>query len=70
MINIIIYTRLTLLTKLKSHETPSQIMRNHVTNLKLYNEIRDDGERLLQLIADEKGCKKLLILKEMGMEDE
>ncbi|SCU83188.1 LAMI_0C02322g1_1 [Lachancea mirantina] len=40
----------------------------HIANLKTYNELRDTGLRLAQMIADEKACKIKDVFEEMGYE--
>ena len=38
----------------------------HIQGLKKYNELRDTGLRLVQLIADQKACKVKEVFEEMG----
>lgn len=42
------------------------IKKDHIRRLKAYNELRDVGLRLTQLIADSKQCKQKDIFEEMG----
>ncbi|KAM3162493.1 SAE3-like protein [Lachancea thermotolerans] len=47
---------------------PSDLMKEHIKELKQYNELRDTGLRLAQLIANEKGSKISEIFEEMDRE--
>lgn len=47
---------------------PSDLMKEHIKKLKQYNELRDTGLRLAQLIANEKGSKISEIFEEMGFD--
>lgn len=47
---------------------PSDLMKEHIKELKQYNELRDTGLRLAQLIANEKGSKISEIFEEMGFD--
>ncbi|SCW01197.1 LAFE_0D07228g1_1 [Lachancea fermentati] len=47
---------------------PDVIRKQHISRLKLYNELRDTGLRLAQLVADEKQCKMKEVFDEMGYE--
>lgn len=40
----------------------------HIKRLKEYNELRDTGLRLTQIIAEEKKCKLKEVFDEMGYE--
>lgn len=46
--------------------TPKQVIDLHIKRLKEYNELKDAGLRLVQLIADEKSCKTKEVFDEMG----
>ncbi|CCE92502.1 Sae3p TDEL_0E02590 [Torulaspora delbrueckii] len=52
--------------ELNSTLTPKQVMDQHIKRLKEYNELRDAGLRLTQLISDEKSCKVKDVFEEMG----
>lgn len=41
-------------------------MDQHIKRLKEYNELRDAGLRLTQLISDETSCKVKDVFEEMG----
>ncbi|GAV53947.1 hypothetical protein ZYGR_0AK04490 [Zygosaccharomyces rouxii] len=43
-----------------------QVVSLHIQRLKEYNELRDTGLRLAQMIADEKSCKVKDVFEEMG----
>lgn len=45
---------------------PKEVMDLHIKRLKEYNELRDDGLKLAQLIADQKSCKIRDVFEEMG----
>ncbi|CCE62855.1 hypothetical protein TPHA_0D02170 [Tetrapisispora phaffii CBS 4417] len=45
---------------------PKQILATHISKLKEYNELRDTGLKLIQLIANEKNCPLKTIFEEMG----
>ncbi|QEU58538.1 Sae3 [Kluyveromyces lactis] len=47
-------------------ETPEKINLKHIADLKLYNELRDTGLRLVQMVADEKQCKMKDVFEEIG----
>ncbi|CDF88790.1 ZYBA0S03-01992g1_1 [Zygosaccharomyces bailii CLIB 213] len=47
---------------------PKDVIDLHIQRLKEYNELRDVGLRLTQLIADEKACKVKDVFEEMGYE--
>ncbi|CCK68883.1 Sae3p KNAG_0B04490 [Huiozyma naganishii CBS 8797] len=44
------------------------VQKSHIEQLKEYNELRDIGLRLLQLVADDKKCKIQDVVEEMGYE--
>lgn len=46
--------------------TARQVIDLHIKRLKEYNELRDAGLRLAQLVADEKGCRIKEVFEEMG----
>ncbi|QLL33360.1 hypothetical protein HG536_0E02710 [Torulaspora globosa] len=46
--------------------TAKQVMDLHIKRLKEYNELRDAGLRLAQLVADEKRCRMKDVFEEMG----
>ncbi|QLQ80918.1 hypothetical protein HG537_0E02730 [Torulaspora globosa] len=46
--------------------TPKQVIDLHIKRLKEYNELRDTGLRLAQLVADEKSCRMKEVFEEMG----
>ncbi|SCU91695.1 LADA_0F11474g1_1 [Lachancea dasiensis] len=46
--------------------TPELVMKKHITDLKKYNELRDTGLGLTQIIANEKKCKIKEVFEEMG----
>ncbi|CUS23525.1 LAQU0S10e02432g1_1 [Lachancea quebecensis] len=48
--------------------SPSDLMKEHIKRLKQYNELRDTGLRLAQLIANEKDSKISEIFEEMGFD--
>ncbi|CAI1759571.1 hypothetical protein SEUBUCD646_0O02480 [Saccharomyces eubayanus] len=48
------------------NETPKEISSKYIKELKEYNELRDAGLRLAQIIADEKQCKIKDIFEEIG----
>ncbi|AJU21654.1 BMC_2a_G0022460.mRNA.1.CDS.1 [Saccharomyces cerevisiae] len=50
----------------KSDETPKKISSTYIKELKEYNELRDAGLRLAQIIADEKQCKIKDVFEEIG----
>ncbi|QGN13819.1 protein SAE3 [Kluyveromyces marxianus] len=52
-------------------KTPEKVNQQHIEDLKLYNELRDTGLRLVQMVADEKQCKIKDVFEEIGydMED-
>ncbi|KAG0669165.1 Pachytene arrest protein sae3, partial [Kluyveromyces marxianus] len=54
-----------------STKTPEKVNQQHIEDLKLYNELRDTGLRLVQMVADEKQCKIKDVFEEIGydMED-
>lgn len=54
--------------KRESDLEPDVIRKQHISRLKLYNELRDTGLRLAQLVADEKQCKMKEVFDEMGYE--
>lgn len=43
-----------------------ELQRAHIQGLKKYNELRDTGLRLVQIIADQKACKVREVFEEMG----
>lgn len=47
---------------------PKEVINLHIQRLKEYNELRDTGLRLAQLVADEKACKIKEVFEEMGYE--
>lgn len=49
-------------------QSPQQIYKSHIKRLKEYNELRDTGLRLVQMIADEKSCTLKDVFDEMGQE--
>lgn len=51
---------------LNRKKTPESINSEHISNLKLYNELRDTGLRLTQMVADEKQCKLKDVFDEIG----
>ncbi|AQZ16332.1 SAE3 (YHR079C-A) [Zygosaccharomyces parabailii] len=53
---------------IKSVHKPKDVIDLHIQRLKEYNELRDVGLRLTQLIADEKACKVKDVFEEMGYE--
>ncbi|EGA78551.1 Sae3p [Saccharomyces cerevisiae Vin13] len=50
----------------QSDETPKKISSTYIKELKEYNELRDAGLRLAQIIADEKQCKIKDVFEEIG----
>ncbi|CDO91842.1 unnamed protein product [Kluyveromyces dobzhanskii CBS 2104] len=54
--------------KLEMEETPEKINARHISNLKLYNELRDTGLKLIQMVADEKQCKMKDVFDDIGYE--
>lgn len=50
----------------QSDETPKNISSTYIKELKEYNELRDAGLRLAQIIADEKQCKIKDVFEEIG----
>ncbi|EDO18648.1 hypothetical protein Kpol_1055p4 [Vanderwaltozyma polyspora DSM 70294] len=48
------------------NKLPSEVVSTHIKTLKEYNELRDIGLKLVQIIADEKSCKMKEIFNEMG----
>ncbi|CAR65220.1 Sae3p [Kluyveromyces lactis] len=58
----------TLAHELHITETPEKINLKHIADLKLYNELRDTGLRLVQMVADEKQCKMKDVFEEIGYE--
>ncbi|SCU82244.1 LANO_0B05578g1_1 [Lachancea nothofagi CBS 11611] len=52
----------------KIDKSAEEIMKEHIANLKKYNELRDTGLGLAQMIADEKSCKLSEVFEEMGYE--
>ncbi|CAI4504898.1 BAF_collapsed_G0024480.mRNA.1.CDS.1 [Saccharomyces cerevisiae] len=50
----------------KNDETPKKISSTYIKELKEYNELRDAGLRLAQIIADEKQCKIKDVFEEIG----
>ncbi|AQZ09748.1 SAE3 (YHR079C-A) [Zygosaccharomyces parabailii] len=53
---------------IRSVYKPKEVIDLHIQRLKEYNELRDVGLRLTQLIADEKSCKVKDVFEEMGHE--
>lgn len=45
---------------------PKEISSKYIKELKEYNELRDAGLRLAQIIADEKQCKIKDVFEEIG----
>ncbi|CAR27956.1 hypothetical protein ZYGR_0N04430 [Zygosaccharomyces rouxii] len=52
--------------ELSIQSQPKDVVSLHIQRLKEYNELRDTGLRLTQLIADEKRCKVKEVFEEMG----
>ncbi|CAI4523893.1 BFH_collapsed_G0024380.mRNA.1.CDS.1 [Saccharomyces cerevisiae] len=50
----------------KNDVTPKKISSTYIKELKEYNELRDAGLRLAQIIADEKQCKIKDVFEEIG----
>lgn len=48
--------------------SPEALVKDHISQLKTYNELRDAGLKLAQLIADQKMCKLKNVFEEMGFE--
>ncbi|CCF58124.1 hypothetical protein KAFR_0D04770 [Kazachstania africana CBS 2517] len=53
-----------------STHTPGELKVLHIRRLKEYNELRDTGLRLVQIIAGEKQCKLKEVFDEMGFDME
>ncbi|CAI4063720.1 hypothetical protein SKDZ_08G1270 [Saccharomyces kudriavzevii ZP591] len=49
-----------------STKTPKEVSSKYIKELKEYNELRDAGLRLAQIIADEKQCKIKDVFEEIG----
>ncbi|SCU98538.1 LAFA_0G18602g1_1 [Lachancea sp. 'fantastica'] len=43
-----------------------KVIKEHISHLKRYNELRDTGLALAQMIADEKNCKIKEVFEEMN----
>ncbi|AAS52214.1 ADR293C-Ap [Eremothecium gossypii ATCC 10895] len=48
--------------------TPQALNEQNIKKLKLYNELRDTGLRMVQVVADEKQCRLKDVFDEMGFE--
>ncbi|SCU95972.1 LAME_0F14312g1_1 [Lachancea meyersii CBS 8951] len=48
------------------HDSPDRVIKEHISLLKKYNELRDTGLVLAQMIADEKQCKVKEVFEEMN----
>ncbi|CAL9734619.1 pachytene arrest protein Sae3p [Monosporozyma servazzii] len=46
--------------------TPREIIKQHIKQLKEYNELRDTGLRLVQIVADDKNCSLKEVVEEIG----
>lgn len=52
--------------KFRSGMTPKDIIQQHIKYLKEYNELRDTGLRLAQMVADDKKCSLKGVVEEIG----
>ncbi|CEP62362.1 Sae3p LALA0_S05e03950g [Lachancea lanzarotensis] len=50
------------------NQSPDRVIKEHISLLKKYNELRDTGLALAQMIADEKNCKIKEVFEEMNYE--
>ena len=50
--------------------TARSVMKDHIALLQRYNEIKDIGQGLLGLIAEQRGCRIVDVMEELGVEDD
>jgi len=50
--------------------TARAIMKEHIALIQRYNEIKDIGQGLLGLIAEQRGCRIVDVMEELGVEDD